>query len=54
MRIGQLVQRRDQHGMVVSLTDPAWPGCVHVEWPDGRREWVPRTQLQARTSRIRA
>ena len=45
MRIGQIVQRRDQHGIVVALISSAWPGCVCVEWSEGRREWVQQDQL---------
>jgi hypothetical protein len=58
MRMSQLVQRRDQHGIVVALSSSAWPGCVHVEWSDGRREWVQQDRLQTTVptgySRIRA
>ena len=50
MRMSQIVQRRDQHGIVVALSSPAWPGCVHVEWSDGRREWVPQDQLHTTVS----
>ena len=46
MRVGQLRRRRDEYGIVVGLANPAWPGCVHVEWSDGRREWVTRTALR--------
>lgn len=46
MRIGQIVQRRDQHGIVVALSSSAWPGCVRVEWSDGRRDSVQQDQLQ--------
>lgn len=46
MRLGQLVKRRDQYGIVVELAGPAWPGCLHVEWSDGRREWVLRAGLR--------
>jgi len=46
MRLGQMVQRRDDHGIIVALSSPAWPGCVHVEWSDGKREWTPRHELQ--------
>lgn len=58
MRVGQVVQERDQHGMVVATSSPAWPGCLQVEWSNGRREWVAQDQLQTsvRTaySRVRA
>ena len=46
MRIGQMVRWRDQYGVLVGLASRAWPGCLHVEWSDGRREWVPRGELQ--------
>ena len=46
MRVGQLVRRRDADGIVVSLVSRAWPGCVQVEWSDGRREWVTRAAFR--------
>jgi hypothetical protein len=45
MKIGQMVRRRDQYGVLVGLASRAWPGCLHVEWSDGRREWVLREEL---------
>jgi hypothetical protein len=47
MKLGQLVSRRDQYGIVVAQASAAWPGCVQVEWSDGRREWVQRIGLAA-------
>lgn len=42
MRIGQMVRRRDQYGVLVALASAAGPGSVCVEWFDGRCVGGPR------------